>query len=133
MSKTKKVYKWGLKSKTRTFYKCIKLTLKKNTYIFFPYSLQYGCYCGLDEPRKSWSVCLPLDIWLSSLELCLDYLKRLFRCLKIYLNTLLALGHKSLVLSKIKACSKQCHLIQEKPFKLDFHKVTLSQKKKKKP
>lgn len=51
------------------------------------------------------------------------------RCLKIYLNALLALGHKSLIFSKIKTCSKQCHLIQEKPFKLDFHKVTLSQKK----
>lgn len=45
-------------------------------------------------------------------------------------NALLALGHKFLVFSKIKACRKQRHLIQEKSFKLDFHKVTLSQKKK---
>lgn len=52
------------------------------------------------------------------------------RCLKIYLNALLALGHKSLVFSKIKTCSKQCHLIQGKPFKLGFHKITLYQNQK---
>jgi len=50
-------------------------------------------------------------------------------CLKIHLNALMDLCHKSLFFSKIKASNKQYHLIQEKPFKPDFHKDTLTQKK----